>query len=130
MESLELTAHVPAAPAQVFEAWVHPERHAAMTGGAANGESHAGGGFTAWDGYISGQFLELSPGERILMSWRTAEFPEGAPHSRVEILLVPDGEGTRLTLRHTDIPDGQGDRYKDGWSHFYFEPMAAHFAAR
>ena len=127
MESLELSAHIPASPERVYEAWIHPERHAAMTGGAANGESGEGGAFTAWDGYITGRFLELSPPGRIVMAWRTAEFPEDAPHSRVEIGLVAEGEGTRLTLSHTDIPKGQGERYRTGWDNFYFQPMIRHF---
>lgn len=127
MESLELSAHVPTTPDRVFEAWVHPERHAAMTGGAANGESHEGGHFTAWDGYITGRFTELVPPQRIVMDWRTAEFPSDAPFSRVEITLAAEGEGTRLTLVHTNIPRGQGDQYRNGWDHFYFQPMIRHF---
>jgi hypothetical protein len=34
--------------------------------------------------------------------------------------------GTRLTLKHTNLPD-HGMQYKDGWVEHYFEPMKAYF---
>lgn len=132
MESLTLSATIPSTPEQVFDAWVHPELHAQMTGGAANGETGPGGKFTAWDGYITGQFLELERPGRIVMAWRTLDFPKGAPDSRVEISLSAQGEGealaTALTLSHTQIPKGQADQYRGGWAQFYFDPMVAHFS--
>lgn len=127
MESLHLKVHVPASCAQIFDAWIHPERHATMTGGGATGGSAPGSAFTAWDGYISGVFRELDRPGRIAMDWRTAEFPANAPHSKVVIRLTPAAGGTSLDLEHTDIPDGQADRYREGWAHFYFEPMKKHF---
>tara|TARA_B100000809_G_scaffold246314_1_gene274169 strand:+ start:1124 stop:1261 length:138 start_codon:yes stop_codon:yes gene_type:complete len=33
---------------------------------------------------------------------------------------------TRLTLKHTNLPD-HGMQYKDGWVEHYFEPMKTHF---
>ena len=42
---------------------------------------------TAWDGYVAGGNLELKPFHRIGQSWRTSEFPEGVPDSRLEIEL-------------------------------------------
>ena len=132
MDSLELNATIPTSAENVFDAWVHPEKHAEMTGGAANGETRPGGKFSAWDGYISGEFLELERPTRIVMAWRTIDFPTGAPPSRVEVRLSAVGEGeaqsTELTLSHTAIPVGQGDQYRGGWSQFYFNPMIAHFS--
>ena len=74
--------------------------------------------------------LELDPPRRIVQSWRTTEFPEGSPDSRLEVLLEPDGAGTRLTLVHTEIPDGQGARYEEGWKENYFTPMKAYFSGQ
>ena len=36
---------------------------------------------------------------------------------------------TRITLRHTDIPVGQGEMYREGWLEYYFEPMQQYFRA-
>jgi len=99
-----------------------------MTGSQAEVEGRSGGPFKAWDGYIWGKTIELEPNRRIVQAWRTSEFPEDSPDSRVEILLEEVPDGTNVILNHTEIPDGQGDEYKQGWDDFYFTPMRAYFS--
>ncbi|MBI3740016.1 MAG: SRPBCC domain-containing protein, partial [Chloroflexi bacterium] len=70
---------------------------------------------------------ELKPYTRFVQAWRTTEFPEDSPDSRVEVLLEAVKGGTKLTLKHTNIPEGQADSYKKGWEEFYFEPMKKYF---
>ena len=91
------------------------------------GAGGVGGEFTAWDGFITGQWLELSPGRRIVMRWRTRAFPEDAADSIVEIDFAEAPRGATLTIRHRDIPEGQGADYLGGWDTHYFLPMARHF---
>ena len=78
------------------------------------------------DGYINGKNLELTPGELIRQSWRTQEFDASDPDSELEITLAPEGTATRLTLKHTNLPD-HGMRYNEGWVEHYFAPMKVHF---
>jgi hypothetical protein len=85
------------------------------------------GSFTAYDGYISGRTLDQAPHSRIVQTWRSTEFPDGAPDSRLEVVLEPEGDGTKLTLKHSDIPDGQGESYRQGWVDHYFDPMTTYF---
>jgi len=122
-DSIEVSTVLPATPQQVYDAWLGGRRHSKMTGGRATGSKVIGGRFTAWDGYVTGNNLELEPGKRIVQSWRTAEFPDGAPDSRLEIVLAPARGGTRLTLRNTELPHGDGPKYRDGWTEHYFAPM-------
>jgi uncharacterized protein YndB with AHSA1/START domain len=123
-----ITTLLPAAPEKIFRAWLSSEGHTAMTGSAARVEPRVGGAFTAWDGYISGRTMELKPYTRIVQAWRTTEFPEGSPDSRIEILLEPVEAGTKLSLTHSEIPEGQADSYKDGWDESYFQPMKEYFS--
>ena len=44
---------VPAAPQEVYEAFVNPRIHAAFTKSPASGSMQVGGRVSAWDGYIS-----------------------------------------------------------------------------
>jgi activator of HSP90 ATPase len=128
MESFTLSTMISATPEQIYTAWLSSEGHSQMTGGQAEVQGGVGGAFTAWDGYIRGKTLELKPHKRIVQAWRTSEFPEDSPDSRVEILLEGTAEGTKLTLVHTNIPDGQAEGYKEGWEDFYFTPMRAFFS--
>ena len=77
--------------------------------------------------YIFGSTLELEPDQRIVQAWRTSEFPDNAPDSRLEILLEKVTEGTKVTLIHSDMPEDQIDSYRQGWEDFYFKPMKEYF---
>lgn len=128
LESIEVADVIPASPKQIYDAWLDSAGHTAMTGGSqAKVDPRPGGQFSAWDGYISGTTLELEPNRRIVQAWRTTEFPEGSQDSRLEVLLEKASGGTRVTFRHSGIPEGQGGEYAQGWVDFYFEPMKRHF---
>ena len=123
-----LTAMIPAKPSEVYKAWLSTDGHTQMTGSPAKVEGKVGGKFSAWDGYIFGTTLELTPNERILQAWRTTEFPEDAPDSRVEVILEAVTGGTQLTLAHSKMPEDQVEDYRQGWEDFYFKPMNEYFA--
>jgi activator of HSP90 ATPase len=127
-DEFTLSAVLPAGPKAVYRAWLSSEGHSAMTGSPARVEAGLGGTFTAWDGYIWGKTLELEAERRIVQAWRTSEFPAESPDSRVEILLEPVNGDTKITVIHTQIPEGQAEGYKQGWEEFYFTPMRAYFS--
>lgn len=127
-ESITMSATLPASPQRIYEAWLDSGEHSAFTDSKATIDSKVGGTFTAWDGYIQGANQALEPGKRIVQSWRTTDFPDGAPDSRLELLLEPTPRGARVTLLHTNIPDGQAADYKQGWKDYYFAPMKKYFA--
>ena len=124
----KLTAEFPVSPDEIYSAWLSSEGHSGLTGSPATVDGKVGGEFTAWDGYIWGTTIELEPAVKIVQAWRTSEFPDEAPDSRLELLLEPAGGGTRLTLIHTEIPEDQVESYKHGWPESYFEPMQQFFA--
>lgn len=124
-DRLRVTAVIPASPENIYRAWLDGGEHSAFTGSRATVD--ANGRFTAWDGYIQGTTVDRHPGRRIVQTWRTTEFPKGSTDSRVEIQLERLADGTRMTLIHTDIPEGQGEQYKSGWNTHYFVPMKAYF---
>jgi len=128
-ETIHVSAVLPAKPKAVYDAWIDGGKHAAMTGAAATSDPRVLGRFTAWDGYIEGSHLELASPKRIVQSWRSSEFPANASDSRLIVLLEREGEGTRITVVHTDIPAGQGAQYESGWKTHYFKPMNRYFAA-
>jgi uncharacterized protein YndB with AHSA1/START domain len=127
-EALRVSTTIPAAPTTLYLAWLNPEQHSAMTGGVAKIDPQVGGKFTAWNGYISGKLVILDLGRRIVMSWRTADFPREASDARVELHFEALGGSTRLTVLHTDIPEGQGAKYREDWNEKYFAPMRNFFS--
>jgi uncharacterized protein YndB with AHSA1/START domain len=119
---------VPADPERLYKAWLDPVEHAAMTGAAASGGGEQlGAPFTAWDGYILGRNIDLGPGLRLVQAWRTTDFPAHAPDSRLEIRFEKSVHGTLLKLTHSEIPEGQGESYREGWLEYYLAPMVRYF---
>jgi activator of HSP90 ATPase len=117
-----------AAPSdRVYAAWIDSEQHGAMTGSKATIDPKIGGRFTAWDGYCEGRNLELVQGRKVVQSWRSTEFPDDAPDSRLEVRFEDHPDGCRVVIVHTDIPEGMGEKYESGWATSYFEPMKKHF---
>ena len=111
-DSFEIKEFFPGIPAtEIFNAWLESEAHSAFTGSPARVNPGVGGEFSAWDGYISGKTLEIEP-------------------YLLEISFEEIGDGTQLTLVHTNIPDGQGEDYRQGWEDYYFKPMQQFFSAQ
>lgn len=124
---ITVTSTFNATPHEVYEAWLSTDGHSAMTGSPAEVSNEVGGEFTAWDNYIWGTNLELIPDTKIIQSWRTTEFPDGAPDSELTIELEPEDDGTKLTLTHSNVPAGQEASYETGWQEHYFDPMQDYF---
>jgi activator of HSP90 ATPase len=99
-----------------------------MTGAPARVSTKPRSRLSAWDGYISGKNLQLTPGRRIVQAWRTTEFASTDPDSQIDITLEKAPSGTKLTLRHTNVPADQSD-YKSGWKDCYFDPMKEYFGS-
>jgi len=124
-----VSATIPASPREIYDSWLDGRRHAKMTGSPARGSAGEGASFSAWDDYITGKNLKLVPGKRIVQSWRTTQFTPADPDSEIEVTLAKAPRGTKVTLRHSNVPDGH-DGYKSGWKTHYFDPMKAYFADR
>lgn len=124
-----VSAVIPASPKEIYDAWLDGRQHAQMTGSAkASASTKVGGKFTAWDGYISGRNLTLVPGRKIVQAWRTSEFNDADEDSQIEVTLKKAARGTRVTLRHSNVPDGHKG-YRSGWGDHYLAPMKAYFGA-
>jgi len=118
---------VAAKPIEIYEAFVNAKRHSAFTGSKATGEGKVGGKFTAWDGYISGKFLELDEGKKIVQEWITTEWPEGYPPSRFELTFREVKDGTEVLMVHSDVPAEQAGELEEGWNESYWKPLKTYF---
>jgi activator of HSP90 ATPase len=125
-----LTDIIPAAPKAIYEAWLDSRGHSAMTGGKAMQSAQVGAAVSAWNGYISGTNLALTRDNRIVQSWRTTQFTGDHADSKITVTLTPVKTGTRVTLKHSNVPDGQTSYEKGGWQSHYFEPMKTYFGKK
>jgi activator of HSP90 ATPase len=127
-EAIRVSAVIPCKRIVVYNAWLDGRTHSAFTGAKARIANRVGGRFSAWDSYIRGTTVKLVRGKTIVQQWRTTDFPEGSPDSKLVVSLDDARTGTRISLSHSNIPNGQGENYKRGWRNFYFAPMKRYFA--
>ena len=113
-------------PEILFDAWLDSDSHSSMTGSKSQVSNREGEEFSAWDGYIRGRNLELHRPFRILQSWSTADFEDSETNSVLEILFSKEEDGTRVTIRHSELPE-HGTQYRQGWVEAYFDPMKLYF---
>jgi len=118
---------IPATPDEVYDAFLDPRKHAAFTGSRATGNPKVGGKFTSWDGYISGTYLELQKGKRIVAEWVTTEWPDEYGPSRLELTFTKVKGGTEISMVHSNVPFEQADDYAQGWKDFYWKPLKEYF---
>ena len=85
-DSIKISAVFPVSAKRIFDAWLNSEQHSQFTGEKAEIYSRSGTSFTTGAGYISGSNLIIQPYGRIVQSWRTTEFPDGTPDSKLELL--------------------------------------------
>lgn len=130
MESIKLTKTFAVKPKVIYSAWLNSKEHSKMTGSKAKVNPKLDSDFSAWDGYITGKTTNLKPNEKIVQKWRTTEFPEDASDSILEIELEETSDGTKLTMVHKNLPEGQAENYKNGWIDYYFKPMEEYFKAK
>ena len=103
MESFTTSRIIPTTPQHIYECWIDADNHSEMTGAGASSDPKIGGAFTAWDGYIEGTYVELTPYAHIIQCWWTVEFPIEAPDSFLKIVLKSSNVGAMLTLNHSHL---------------------------
>jgi uncharacterized protein YndB with AHSA1/START domain len=128
--SLTLKRRLKASPARIFQAWTDPEKivrwfgpsDAVASSVRAKVDVRPGGryqmNFQTEDGerhQVGGVYREVVPESRLVFTWAWHTTPER--ESLVTITLVPDGDGTLLTIHHEQFFDQKArDGHERGWT--------------
>jgi uncharacterized protein YndB with AHSA1/START domain len=117
---LEVTVHIAARPETVFAYFTDPVRYVQWMGNHATLEPTPGGSYRVRmrDGVEAlGEFVEVEPPHRLVFTWGWTHDHAVAPGStRVVVTLEEEDGGTRVVLRHHDLPDDeQRGHHGKGW---------------
>jgi uncharacterized protein YndB with AHSA1/START domain len=112
---------VEAEPAEVYEYFTRAEAMVSWMGQYAHLDPRPGGrvAIDINGAAVRGEYQELEPPHRVVFSWGFAgsdELPPGT--STVEVLLASEGQGTRVYLIHSGLPEPERAKHKQGWHHF------------
>ena len=106
-----------AEPSDIYNALTNQKMIEIWTGEEAVMHPEPNTEFSLWEGNITGVNIEFEENRKIVQKWYFGELQEG---SIVTILLHPDKKGTRVELRHSNIPDEAFKNISEGWDQDYF----------
>ncbi len=123
---VEVSRRIAASPERVFGAWLDPDgvRHwlFATPHGAMERveiDPRVGGGFTIVErrggerAEHHGEYVELDRPNRLAFDFWTSFSGE---RTRVTVAIVPDGDGSRVTLTHAGVWADYEERTRKGWT--------------
>lgn len=122
--AVEVETRIAASPETVFEFFTDPDKIVQWMGRKAELDARPGGAFRCdinGRDVASGEYVVVDPPRRAVFTWGwEAEGSLTAPgSSTVEVLLEPDGDGTRLRLLHRDLPSAEArEKHGQGWRHY------------
>jgi uncharacterized protein YndB with AHSA1/START domain len=129
---VEREVRIAARPETVFEFFIDPEKMKQWKGSKAELDPRPGGIYRveiSEEAIARGEYVEIEPPSRVVFTWGW-EGQESGEHavppgsSRVEVDLVPDGNGTLVRLRHLDLPEQSREIHGQGWD-LYLGRLAA-----
>lgn len=117
---LEVSVHIAAEPETVFPYFTDPVRYVQWMGEHATLEPEPGGVYrvSMRDGVeVLGEFVEVDPPRRLVFTWGWTQDQAVAPGTtRVVVTFTAEDGGTRVVLRHHDLPsDAHRSHHGQGW---------------
>ena len=123
-----ISIRIAAPPEVVFSFFTDPVKMVQWKGMDAALDPRPGGIYRVTMGddgpVMSGAYVELEPYERLvfLFGWEDGRHSMAPSSTRVEVTLTPEGHGTRVILRHLELPTTEAiDQHQQGWVHFLGE---------
>ena len=113
---------LPASAASLFDMYLDPQTHEAITGAPVTIGSIAGSDFRAFSGVLTGTILAVVRSSLIVQSWRSAKFEPADPDSTLILSFQSEGANGRIDLVHLDVPDHDYNGVVEGWEKFYWAP--------
>ena len=120
------TVVLPASAETLFEMYLDPNSHQAITGAPVAIGNERGAPFEAFNGSLTGTTLEVVKPTLIVQSWRSTEFKDTDPDSTLILSFTPEGNKGRIDLIHLDVPDQDLDGVTQGWDQYYWAPWRTH----
>lgn len=122
--TVELSVFIEARPETVFSILSDPERLSEWMNTRASFELREGSPvelrFDQFGTTVSGELLEVVPNRKLSLTWGVSEGEQAATlppgSTRVTFTLAPEGDGTRVELRHSGFPtEEEAARHEAGW---------------
>jgi activator of HSP90 ATPase len=126
LKAIEQSVRFPAPAQELYDIYLDPARHAAVTGGSVKISPKPGSKFTAFDGMLTGATLFTIPGQLIVQRWRSNMFHDTDQDSILILRFIQDGKRGRIDLVHANVPRHDHAGVTEGWEKYYWKPLRAY----
>jgi len=116
------TVLLPATAENLFNMYMDPSVHEAITGSKVEISDQQGSEFKAFNGMLTGSMLTVVKPTLIIQSWRSGHFKDSDADSTLILSFSPEKDSGRIDLVHLDVPDHDYDQVVEGWKKFYWKP--------
>ena len=123
MLRIEQTYTIKASPERVWAALTDAGLMAKWTGTQARFEARAGGTYTLWDDYVSGEIVTYEPPKKLVQTWQPNNW--AIQDSTVTFTLSKVRGGTRVELLHQNVQPEDFNGTANGWDEFYIGAIKA-----
>ncbi len=113
---------LPAPADTLFEAYLDPAGHTAITGSPATIGPNPGDKFEAFNGALSGHIIATIAPRLIVQAWRSTACKEDDLDSTLVLSFSDTDEGGRIDLVQVGVPEHDRVGVTEGWSKFYWDP--------
>ena len=127
---IEQSVVLPAAAERLFEMYLDPAGHEAITGAPVIIGNTPGAEFRAFGGALSGTVLAVVAPRLIVQSWRSTQFKPTDADSTLILDFKDEGKSGRIHLVHIDVPDHDYKGVNEGWEKYYWTPWRAYLAQK
>jgi len=113
--------HIDAEPEIVFDYFTKPEALVQWMGDRVVLDPRPGGEFTLYfdDRCVQGRYVEIERPRRLVITWGRRGSREMPPFSStLEVSFAAEGNGTRVSMVHSGLPETEAPRHALGWRHY------------
>jgi activator of HSP90 ATPase len=121
-KTLQQTVRLPAPADELFDSYLDPRRHAAITGQAVRIAAAPGSEFSAFDGMLSGRIVAVVPKRLIVQTWRSGKWTKMDADSVLVLTFSGDRAYGQIDLVHVNVADHDFEDVSDGWEKYYWTP--------
>lgn len=118
MKEIHQTYHINAPIEKVWQALVDPKLIEKWSSDEAKMSDRDGDTFELWEGWLTGKNKKVEPFKKLVQDWRASDWPK-EHYSEVSFELTKEGDGTKLDLKHSHVPDERFNEIDQGWHDYY-----------
>ena len=121
-KTIQQAVTLPAPADKLFDLYLDPKTHEAITGAPVVISPAPGSEFRAFEGMIFGRMLQTVPKRLIVQSWRAKHWKPEDIDSTLVLTFWPEDKGGRIALVQVNVADHDYQGVNGGWEKYYWTP--------